>query len=199
VEDASEPRTDGSASPAFSRQGGRGRDANAAWTVGPSREATAAGAGPCHRSRVRSRVRVVGRRVVVVSVVVLQLALVARGYWSDHKEFAFQMFPESSTWRAEVVRITTDGRRVPVERPWSGYRWDELVSNRGLRYPSVRHHADAGLANQLAFLEAALDWVADNTPRDRETRYLEATVTSWHNADAPRVELLRSRIREGAG
>jgi hypothetical protein len=148
---------------------------------------------------VRSRVRVVGRRVVVVSVVVLQLALVARGYWSDHKEFAFQMFPESSTWRAEVVRITTDGRRVPVERPWSGYRWDELVSNRGLRYPSVRHHADAGLANQLAFLEAALDWVADNTPRDRETRYLEATVTSWHNADAPRVELLRSRIREGAG
>jgi hypothetical protein len=148
---------------------------------------------------VRSKVRVVGRRVVVVSVVVLQLALVARGYWSDHKEFAFQMFPESSTWRAEVVRVTTDGVRVPVERPWSGYRWDELVSNRGLRYPSVRHHADAGLANQLAFLDAALDWVADNTPRDRETRYLEATVTSWHNADAPRVQLLRSRIREGGG
>jgi hypothetical protein len=137
--------------------------------------------------------------VVVVAVVGLQLGLVARGYWSDHKEFAFQMFPESSTWRATVVRVTADGRRVPIERPWSGYRWEELVRDRGLSYPPIRHHADAGLDNQLAFLEAALNWVAGNTPRDRETRYLEATVTSWHNADAPRVGVLRSRVREGAG
>ena len=135
----------------------------------------------------------------MVAVVGLQLGLVARGYWSDHKEFAFQMFPESSTWRATVVRVTADGRRVPIERPWSGYRWDELVRDRGLSYPPIRHHADAGLDNQMAFLEAALNWVAGNTPRDRETRYLEATVTSWHNADAPRVGVLRSRVREGAG
>jgi hypothetical protein len=148
---------------------------------------------------VSSRVRVVGRRVVIVTVVVLQLGLIARGYWSDHKEFAFQMFPESSTWRADVVRVTADGRRVPIERPWSGYRWDELVQDRGLRFPAVRHHADAGLDNQLAFLEAALDWVADNTPRDTETRYLEARVTSWHNADSPQVEVVRSGDREGAG
>lgn len=139
------------------------------------------------------------RRVVVVAVVVVQVGLVARGYWSDHKQFAFQMFPESSTWRATVVRVTADGRRVPIERPWSGYRWDELVRDRGMSYPSNRNHADAGLDNQLAFLEAALDWVARNTPRDRETRYLEATVTSWHNADPPRVGVLRSSVREGAG
>jgi hypothetical protein len=148
---------------------------------------------------VRSKVRVVGRRTVVVAVVVLQLGFAARGYWADHKEFAFQMFPESSTWRAEVVRVTADGRRAPVEQTWQGYRWDELVQSRGLRFPSIRHHADAGLANQLAFLQAALDWVADNTPRDDETRYLEATVTSWHNADPPRTQLLRSRLRGGAG
>lgn len=143
--------------------------------------------------------RVVARRAVVVAVVLLQLGFIARGYWADHKEFAFQMFPESSTWRADVVRVTADGRRVPIEFTWSGYRWDELVRDRGLRYPQFRHHADAGLANQLAFLDAALDWVADNTPRDRETRYLEARVTSWHNADRPRVEVLRSGVREGAG
>jgi len=136
--------------------------------------------------------------VVVVGVVVLQLGLAARGYWSDHKQFAFQMFSESSTWRADVVRVTAGGRRVPIEHPWSGYRWDELVPNRGLAYPAIRHHADAGLANQLAFLDAALDWVADNTPRDTETRYLEARVTAWHNADPPRVRVLRSDIREGA-
>ena len=130
--------------------------------------------------------RVVGRRWVVAA------------YSSDHKVFGFQMFPEASTWSAEVVRVTADGRRIPVERPWAGYRWEELVRGSGsLQYPAARHHADAGLDNQLAFLRSALDWVADNTPRDHDTRYLEARVTAWHNADPPRVEVFRSRPREG--
>jgi hypothetical protein len=147
---------------------------------------------------VTPRVRIVARRLVVVAVVGLQIAFVARGYWAAHKEFAFQMFPESSTWRADIVRVTADGRRVPISSPWAGYRWDDLVKDRGLSYPAIRHHADAGLENQLAFLESALDWVADNTPRDAETRYLEATVTSWHNGDPPEVEVMRSEVREGA-
>ncbi len=134
-----------------------------------------------------------------MAVVGIQVALIARGYWADHKEFAFQMFPESSTWSAEIVRVTEDGGRVPVEQPWSGYRWEELVPDRGLAYPSVRHHADAGLDNQLAFLESALEWVARNTPRDDETRYLEATVHAWHNDDPPTVEVMRSPPREDAG
>lgn len=132
-------------------------------------------------------VRIVGRRVVVVAVVVLQLFLVARGYWSAHKEFAFQMFPESSTWRADVVRVLADGRRVPVEEPWDGYHWDALVAMPSLEQPAVRHHADAGLDNQLAFLRAAMNWVATHTPRDHQTRYLEARITSWYDADGPRV------------
>ena len=136
---------------------------------------------------------------MVVGFVALQLWFIVRGYFSDHKEFAFQMFPESSTWQADVVRVTADGRRVPVEQPWSGYRWAELAPNVGLRYPGVRHHAYAGLDNQLAFLQSALDWVADNTPRDLETSYLEATVTGWHNDDPPEVEVFRSGERDGAG
>ena len=142
-----------------------------------------------------TRSRTVARRLVVVAVVVLQLALVARGYWADHKEFAFQMFPESSTWRAEVVRVTAEGRRVPVSEPWAGYHWDDLVDGRGLDNPAARHHADAGVDNQLAFLAAALDWVAGHTPRDDETMYLEATVTYWHNTDPPEVLVLRSDER----
>jgi hypothetical protein len=147
---------------------------------------------------VDSRARVIGRRIAVVLVVVAQLALVARGYRSAHKEFGFQMFPESSTWSAEVVRVTADGTRVPVSEPWFGYRWDELVTSRGLAHPSVRHHADAGLDNQVAFLAAALDYVAAHTPRDHETRYLEATVTTWHNTDGPEVMVLRSPERSAA-
>jgi hypothetical protein len=141
----------------------------------------------------------VGRRVIVLAVVLLQLGFIARGYWADHKEFAFQMFPESSTWRATLFRVTADGERVPIDRPWFGYRWEDMVRDRGLSYPQNRHHADAGLDNQLAFLRAALDWVAANTPRDNETRYLEARVTAWHNDDPPRVEVFRSRAREEAG
>jgi len=141
----------------------------------------------------------VGRRVIVLAVVLLQLGFIARGYWADHKEFAFQMFPESSTWSATLFRVTADGKRVPIDRPWFGYRWEDMVTDRGLSYPQYRHHADAGLDNQLAFLRAALDWVAANTPRDHETRYLEARVRAWHNDDPPRVEVFRSRAREEAG
>ena len=142
------------------------------------------------------RGRVIGRRLVVATVVASQLVLVARGYSADHKEFAFQMFPEASTWRADIVRVTVGGDRSPIGEPWFGYRWDELVTDRGLSNPEVRHHADAGVDNQLAFLDAALDWVAEHTERDRETRYLEATVTYWHNADPPEVVVLRSRERD---
>jgi len=147
---------------------------------------------------VGSRVRVVGRRVVVALVVVVQLAFVARGYRSDHAELGWQMFPEASTWRADIVRVTADGRHLPVDRGWDGYRWSALVTGRGLGRPDVRHHADAGLDSQLAFLGAALDWVADHTPRDDETLYLQATVTAWHNDDAPTVEVMRSAEREEA-
>ena len=136
--------------------------------------------------------------MVVAAVVVLQLGLVVRAYWSDHKEFGFQMFPESSTWQADIVRVTADGSRIPVTQPWSGYRWSELVATRGLGRPDVRHHADAGLDNQIAFLDAALDWVAANTPRDHDTLYLEATVTTWHNTDAPETRTLRSPDRPEA-
>ena len=43
----------------------------------------------------------------------------------------------------------------------------------------------------------ALDYVADHTPRDTDTRYLEAVVTTWHDADAPKTVVLRSKDRDG--
>jgi hypothetical protein len=138
------------------------------------------------------------RRLIVALVVVVQLGLVVRGYRSDHKELAFQMFPESSTWRADIVRVEADGDRVPVDDDWMGYRWSDLVDGRGLDAPGVRRHADAGLDNQLAFLDAALDWAAAHTPRDDRTLYLEAIVTVWHNTDPPEVVVLRSRDRDVA-
>lgn len=145
---------------------------------------------------MRHRGRVLARRLAVVAVVGGQLAFVARGYTSPHREFGFQMFPESSTWRADIVRVTSDDQRIPVDGPWHGYEWSVLVTSRGLAHPGMRRHADAGLDGQLAFLAAALDYVADHTPRDAETLYLEAVVTAWHNTDAPRTIVLRSHDRD---
>jgi hypothetical protein len=138
------------------------------------------------------RARSVARAVLFAGIVVVQLLLVARGYRSDHKEFAFQMFPESSMWQADVVRVLDDGTVVPVERRWAGYEWDRLVGPGRLQALGVRQHAEGGVDNQLAFLDAALDYVATHTPRDTTTRRLEAYVTFWHNADPPREVTLRS-------
>lgn len=143
--------------------------------------------------------RVLGRRAAVVLVVGLQAAFLVRAAGgSAHREFAFRMFPEASTWQARIVRVTADGRRVPVERPWSGYSWPGLVNGVGLEDPGVRHHAVAGVDNQLAYLRSALEWVAAHTPRDRETRYLEARVTYWRNGRPPVEETFRSPDRPAA-
>ena len=89
---------------------------------------------------------------------------------------------------------TAGGCRSNKRGP-AGIDWNALVGGVGLQNPSLRHHADAGLNNQLAFLRSSLNWVADHTPRDHETRYLEARVTSWHNDDPPRVVVYRSHPR----
>jgi hypothetical protein len=141
---------------------------------------------------------VVARRLVVGIAVALQLGFVVRGYTSDHKEFAFQMFSESTDWRADIVRVTSTGERVPVDEAWFGYRWSELVRSRGLSDPAHRHHADAGLDNQLAFLSESLDYAATHTPRDTETVFLEAHVTYWRNASSPEQTIVRSDRRDVA-
>jgi hypothetical protein len=125
------------------------------------------------------------RRIVFVGLVVVQVGMVVRAYWAPHMEFGYQMFPEASEWQAEIVRVTTDGERVSIAEPWSGYEWNRLVGGRGLINPWLRDHADAGVDNQLEFLDEALHWVAANTPNDTETVRLEADVTVWRNLGDP--------------
>ena len=38
----------------------------------------------------------------------------------------------SSTWQARVYRVTVDGLRLPVGESWFGYRWADLVPERGV-------------------------------------------------------------------
>lgn len=152
---------------------------------------------PDRVERPRWRARLV--RAFVAVVLLGQAVLVGRSYADPHNFFGFQPFNESSEWRADIVRVTADGRRVPIDEPWpGGYRWDDLVDWGVLEQPHRRKHAYSGLDASLDFLHEALDWVADHTPRDTETRYLEATVQGWRNTRGPEVRVLRSDVREQA-
>ena len=141
-----------------------------------------------------ARRRVLARRIVVIAVVALQMVFVVRAYWAPHREFGYQMFPESSQWSADIYRVSND-ERISIEDGWFGYRWNDLVDGRGLDVPWRRHHADSGVGRQLQFLQEALDWVAENTPGDTTTEYLEAVVTTWPNLGDPETVVLRSTQR----
>lgn len=125
-----------------------------------------------------------------------QLMMIGRAYSAPIDTFGFQMFPESSQWRADIHRVLADGTRIDVRQPWPGeYRWETLVDARGLGAPFDLHHADAGLAATVHLFEAALDWVAANTPADTETTYLEAVVTLVDNGRTPTTVVLTSERR----
>jgi hypothetical protein len=135
-----------------------------------------------------STVRVRARRIVVAAVLVTQALLLVRGISSDHKELAFRIFPEASEWRADIVRVAADGTHTPIDDA----TWATLVRGRGLDHPSVRHHADAGIPNQLAFLRSALDWYAAHDGVDGT---IEARVTYWRNLRGPTEVVYRSATR----
>jgi hypothetical protein len=137
-----------------------------------------------------------GRRLAAIGIIAAQVLLIVRAYSAPIDTFGFQMFPESSQWRADIFRVLPDGSRIDVREPWpGGYRWERLVDARGLGSPFTLHHADAGLDATVHLLDAALDWVAANTPEDGETMALVAEVTLIHNGGPPTTLVLTSAPR----
>jgi hypothetical protein len=137
-------------------------------------------------------------KAFAAALLALQIGFAVNGYRDPHAFFAFQPFRESSTWRAEIVRVTWDGERRSIADGWAGYEWNELVDVPMLSNPfgPAERHASYGIGATLDFLDDALDWVADHTPADVDTRYLEATVTYHRNGRGPYVEVVRSHDRE---
>lgn len=139
------------------------------------------------------------RRAVIALVVGLQLMAAAYAYHVPTKVFGWQMFNASSDWRAEIVRITSEGERHDVQEPWpGGYAWGDLVTGRGLDHPFVRIHASAGLDSTFNVLQHALDYVATNTPSDDQTVRLETAVTYWDNGRGPFERVFSSISRPEA-
>jgi len=134
----------------------------------------------------------------VILVIGLQLTLLVRAYHAPLAIYGYQMFPESSEWQAEIVRVTSDGERIDITAEWpGGYRWGDLVGS-PLSSPFHRQHATAGLDGTLHHFEQAVAWVAANTPNDTETLRIEALVTYWPNGRGPFHVVFSSPDRTGA-
>lgn len=142
-------------------------------------------------------------RLLLVALIAWQLVTIIRGYEDPHRVFAFQMFRESSSWEADIFRVTASGDRIDVQEPWGDpadpYHWSDLVRGQGLDHPFSRHHAVAGLDATFDFSQHALNWTALNTPRDTETLRLEAVVTYWDNDRGPFRIRFKSVDRPGVG
>ena len=174
----------------------RGSSAGSASGTNGRRPPPAGTSGSADPAVHRSRWRIRGAKILFVAVVATQVVMAVNGYRDPHKFFAFQPFNESSTWQADIVRVTTGGDRVPIDESWSGYDWNSLVDMAALQNPQQLRHAYMGVGATLDFLGEALDWVADNTPDDHDTVYLEATVTYFENTDGPHHVVLRTDERE---
>ncbi len=160
------------------------------------KSATTSSKGSATNTSQRPLWRRRGARVIAALVILTQTALVLNGYRDPHNYFAFQPFNESSTYAVDLERVLYDGRRIPIKNGrWEGYDWDELIGWRALRSPWSQRHAFSGIDAVMDFLDNALNWIANNTPNDTSTRYLEAQVTYYRNARGPYVQILRSHDR----
>jgi hypothetical protein len=131
---------------------------------------------------------------VLVVALLLHGVLLVRGGADPHKLFGFRPFNESDSWQADIVRVTADGERRPIDDGTWIHDWDDLVATNKLLRPNRLRHASAGADATIDFLARALDWVID-TAVDPDTVALEATVVVYRNTRGPEVVELRSRIR----
>lgn len=133
--------------------------------------------------------------VFCAGVLSAQLYFVIAAYRDPLKRFGFQPFSESSIWRAHIEAVDAQGQRQDVSHGFEGYHWRRLVRER-VGSPFSTSVASSGIETSLYFLQHALDYVADHTPRDRRTRYLEAQVWFRKNRGPVESRTLRSKLRD---
>lgn len=155
-----------------------------------------------HRHRVGDDTRRRWRRrlaaVVLVGALGAHLGFLVNGAFDPHKRFGFRPFNESDTWRADIVRVQSDGEVRPVNDGTWEYDWNDLVDPAKLGSPWALRHAKGGAEATLDLLGRALDWIADNTPADLDTVRIEATVTVIRAGRDPTTHHIVSKSRTAA-
>ena len=155
--------------------------------------------------------RTVLRTGILAFCVVLfgaQAAMIADAHLRHDRRFGWQMFPETTRFRASLWRELADGSRVAaphgrwvLETP-EGRRqflWRDQVRDWRLDDLDRMRQAKVSLDATLLYARAALDHVADRIPEDRETVRLHLVV-EWEKADGTRgTTELASKRRIHAG
>lgn len=134
-------------------------------------------------------------RVFFASVVGAQAYAVVHAYHDPLKRFGYQPFAESSVWHAQIFAVDRAGHKRDVQDGFEGYRWSQLVRER-VGNPFRQQSASSGVGATLYFLQRALDYVADHTPNDQRTLYLEADVFYRQNRRPEATTTLRSKLRD---
>ncbi len=118
--------------------------------------------------------------------------------------FGFRMFPEASTLRIQLSRVTKDGEHPAPGGEWSAhdaagqlrsFAWRDRVRAPVLGSLDARVFAAYGAAAQLDRLQRALDDEARHLPDDAETERLVAHVTVWRNGREGITTVLQSEPR----
>jgi len=134
-------------------------------------------------------------RAFCASVIAGQLYAVVHAYRDPLKRFGYQPFSESTEWQARIWAVDREGHKADVAQGFEGYQWSDLVQTR-VAHPFRRQVASSGIAATEYFLRHALDYVAEHTPRDRRTHYLEADVSFRRNRGNEQSIVLRSKLRD---
>jgi hypothetical protein len=148
-----------------------------------------------------------GRAIVCAVFFGGEAILLATAGMRTDRSYGFRMFPESSSIVVHLSRRLSNGSLVAVGKKghWDAldcaggkhpFEWGKMV-----RFPApARLEANVGapygIENEVQRTRDAMQWVADHTPDDCETRAFVATVDARKNGRPPypiEIEVARER------
>jgi hypothetical protein len=135
----------------------------------------------------------------------IQIFFIVRAHFVDSKHFAFWMFPESTSFYANLSRETYDGREISTKQgTWvvedgdhfATYRWADLVNDYNLNVLDRRVRSRGSWADSERYFQEALNFFARRIPEDKQTRRLVLRISVKKAGEKKRLVTLRSEVRD---
>ena len=130
--------------------------------------------------------------------------MIIRGHFVESKHFAFWMFPESTYFRASLIRVLADGTEVKTRKgAWTvdteggpvDYRWQSFVNTYKLNRLESRERSKGTFDDTVKYFRAALDYVAERIPQDKSTYQLVLRIEFERAGGPEQTIVLESKPR----
>ena len=111
----------------------------------------------------------------------VQLFMIVHAHFTPNKHFGFWMFPESTSFEANLVRVLNDGSEIKTRKgSWTvqtddgpvSYQWNSFVQGYRLDRLGDWGRCKGSFNDTVKYFQAALDYVADRIPEDASTARL---------------------------